>query len=89
MSLIRTTKQAQGVQRCSTRLCMCCDKQGRCWLFGEILMQNWATLSDGSAMSCSEVRLHRAPVCAKHQNAKGVFIHRRDAVQQVTRVVIN
>jgi hypothetical protein len=49
----------------------------------------WATHQGGEYMSFSENKLHRISVCAKHQNARGVFVHRRDEVRQVTRVLIS
>lgn len=86
MSLIHTTRQAQGVQRCSTRTCVCCERQGRGWLFGAIRVESWATDDDGF-MSPAVIELHAAPVCAKHKAAAGLFVIPRES-GQVKRVVI-
>lgn len=85
---VRTTRQARGLQRCSTRTCGCCGKQGRGWNFGAITTEQWALSADGSHMSASVTTMHCMPACAKHETARGVFIHPR-ASGQVMRVIVD
>lgn len=90
MSIVRTTKQARGLQRCSTRPCDCCGKDSRGYLFGEVHIETWLPSNDGLSMQCCDryVRRQMIRVCAKHKNAKGVFIRPRDS-GQIGRVVIH
>lgn len=85
--IVRTTKQARGLQRCSTSTCVCCGKDGRGHLFGSIQIETWALSADGSHMIAAVIRPHRISVCAKHKAASGVYV-RPLGLGQVMRVTV-
>jgi len=91
MTLLNTYAKARGLQRCSTRTCVCCGADSRQWLGGQILLECWATDPDGS-MHAAAVERHLSPACAKCVNkamrGQRVFVRHFPDCQQLRRVVI-
>lgn len=86
MSRVRTTAQAQSLQRCSTSSCSVCGAQSR--LTALIAIEQWCPTADGLAyiMTSEHPARHRS-VCARHKDFKGVAIYPRE-YGQLNRVFL-
>jgi hypothetical protein len=89
MSVVHTTAQARGLQRCSTSSCVVCGRQSR---LNVIVggFDEWATTHDGLSMVSTGMRegpFYHFRVCAKHKHFEGVAVLQRgwEDAPQVTR----
>ena len=77
MSIVRTTRQARDLQRCSTSGCVICGAQSR--LLCDATIQSWGPSQDGKTVRyCNDTyiasRVITQPVCRKHADRLGLAI---------------
>jgi hypothetical protein len=92
MSIVRTTQQARGLQRCSTSPCVVCGLDSRLSVVVD-RWDEWVTTHDGHMVLSGERQgpFYNLRVCAKHKHFTGTAVCERgwEDAPQVTRYFIS